>query len=676
MNPLFPNFLHGGDYNPEQWLDYPGILEKDVQLMREAHVNCVSVGIFSWTRLEPEEGCYQFDWLADIIDRLYQNGIYTVLATPSGAKPAWMSQKYPEIRRCSASLIRDLHGARHNHCYTSPVYRNKVHAIDTALAERFSHHPGVILWHISNEFNGDCYCPLCQEAFRNWLRDRYQTLDALNHAYWMEFWSHRYTDWSQVEAPVPNGEMSVHGLNLDWKRFVTDQTADFVRLERDAVKAVNPELPVTINMMGYYPGLNYFKFKDLVDIVSWDSYPKWNQNATETSVGQITAFAHDLMRSIQRKPFLLMESCPSATNWQDVSRLKRPGVHMLSEMQAVAHGSNSVQYFQWRKSRGSSEKLHGAVVDHYGESDTRVFRDVTAVGKRLEGLQALLATCPRPEVAVLFDWENRWAMEDAQGPRNCGIHYEETVFAYHRAFWKLGVPVDVIDEECSFDRYKVLVLPMAYLLRKGFADRVREFVKNGGILVGTYWSGIVNETDLCWLGGWPGDGLMEVFGLRSEEIDGLYDGQSNRMVITDGSLPRQEYQLSELCDLIHCTTARTLAVYGEDFYQGMPALTVNDFGNGKAYYIAAHAEDAFLSDFATTLVKEVGLTRSLDADLPEGVSANRRHGVRDAILVLNFTPTTQTVPLHREYSNWETGESVTDTLVLAPYEVKILAEVE
>lgn len=671
---VFEHFLHGGDYNPEQWLDRPDILEKDAALMKEAHVNCVSVGIFAWSHLEPEEGVYDFDWLSNIIDRLYQNGIYTVLATPSGAKPVWMSHKYPEIRRFSRNMTRELTGGRHNHCYSSPVYREKVRQMDTALAERFSRHPGVLLWHISNEFGGECFCPLCQEEFRQWLRERYGTLDALNKAWWTDFWSHRYTDWSQIEPPVPQGENDVHGLNLDWKRFVTARTADFVRMERDAVKAVNPELPVTINMMGDYAGLDYFRFRDLVDIVSWDSYPSWGRDADEEAVGQVTAFAHDLMRSIRREPFLLMESTPSATNWQAISKLKRPGVHMLAEMQAVAHGANSVQYFQWRKSRGSSEKLHGAVVDHYGESDTRVFREVAEVGRRLEGLDGVLATCPMPETAIIYDWENRWAVEDARGPRNSGLHYLDTVKDFHGAFWRLGIPTDVIDMTCDLSPYKLVIAPMIYLLRPGFAQRLRSFVEQGGTVLCTYWSGVVNESDLCWLGGMPGDGLMELFGLRSEEIDGLYDGQTNRLVPQEDFLPGRSYQLRELCELVHCTTARALAVYGEDFYRGMPALTMNPYGKGRAYYLAARGERKLLEDLAAALAGDLGLRPSLDAILPQGVTAIRRSGNPDVIFLQNFTGATQSLRLRRDYWNYESGAPLPRQLTLSPYQVLLIKE--
>ena len=529
------DLLHGADYNPEQWLDRPDILARDIELMKEAHCNVVSMGMFSWSMLEPEEGNYQFEWLESVINNLYNNGIYTFLSTPSGARPHWLAKKYPEVLRVEKNRVRNLFGLRHNHCYTSPAYREKVAQINGELAKRFANHPGVLLWHLSNEYGGECHCPLCQEAFRNWLKEKYQTLDALNDAWWTTFWSHRYTSWDQIESPAPHGEMMLHGLNLDWYRFVSHQTLDFVKWEKDSVKSYNPELPVTINMMYYFYGINYFDTKDLIDIVSWDSYPVWHKaGTTDLEMSCDTAMMHDIMRSIKNESFLLMESTPSMTNWQNVAKLKKPGMHMLSSMQAVAHGSNSVQYFQWGKSRGASEKFHGAVIDHYGKSDTRVFREVSELGQRLEGLTPLTKTCNQAQVAILFDWENRWAIDDMQGPRNIGMHYKETVQQHYKAFWKMGIPTDFVDMSCDISKYKVLVAPMMYLLRNGFEQKIKAFVEAGGTLITTYWSGIVNETDLCYLEGTP-HGLMDVLGIRSEEIDGLFDGETNSASATTSS---------------------------------------------------------------------------------------------------------------------------------------------
>ena len=273
----FGKMLYGGDYNPEQWLEHPEILEKDITFMKEAHINVVSLGIFSWSALEPEEGRYDFSWMEERINTLYENGISVFLATPSGSRPRWMAEKYPEVLRVDARGQRAHYGERHNHCYTSPVYREKVRRINMELARRFGSHPGVIAWHISNEYGGECHCPLCQAEFRNWLRDRYGTIENLNRRWYTSFWGHTYQDFDQVESPSPLGDSSVHALNLDWKRFVTDRTVDFMKHEIRALRDAGSDKPATTNMMYYYDGLNYHKFADAVDFISWDNYPVWHK---------------------------------------------------------------------------------------------------------------------------------------------------------------------------------------------------------------------------------------------------------------------------------------------------------------------------------------------------------------------------------------------------------------
>ncbi|MGF7030835.1 beta-galactosidase [Paenibacillus mucilaginosus] len=677
VSPKAPVMLHGADYNPDQWQKYPEILKEDLRLMKLAKCNVMSVGIFAWAALEPEEGRYEWAWMDRLLDSFAENGIYAFLATPSGARPAWMSAKYPEVLRTGANRVRNLHGQRHNHCYTSPVYREKVGQINRLLAERYSQHPAVIGWHISNEYGGECHCEYCQDAFRGWLQKRYGTLEALNDAWWTSFWSHTYTDWSQVESPAPHGESFVHAMNLDWKRFVTDQTVDFMKHEIAPLKDVNPELPVTTNLMENFEGLNYWKFAEALDFVSWDAYPTWHDN--EGDIGQAVRFAffHDINRSLKGgQPFLLMESTPSLTNWQEVSKLKKPGMHLLSSLQAVAHGSDSVQYFQWRKSRGSSEKLHGAVVDHAGHEHTRVFRDVTTVGEALEKLAEVVGTSVEPEVAILYDWENRWAVKDSQGPRNIGIHHEETVLEHYKPFWSRGIPVDILSMDCDISKYKIVVAPMLYMVRAGVGERLEKFVENGGTLVTTYWSGIVDESDLCFLGGFPGP-LRRTLGIWSEEIDGLHDGQTNSVVAAEGapSALKASYEAYELCDLLHLEGAEALASYGDDFYAGRPALTVNRLGEGKAYYIASRNKAPFHDDFYGSILAETGVKPVLPGTLPEGVTAQKRtDGEHDYVFLLNFSSSEAVVELQQagDYTELLSGRPVEPSVKLDGFECLVL----
>jgi beta-galactosidase len=673
----FPKFLHGGDYNPDQWYRTPEIWDEDMRLMKLSNCNAMSVGIFSWMSLEPEEGKFDFDWLDTIMDKLAQNNAYAVLATPSGARPIWMSEKYPEVLRVQANRVRILHGKRHNHCYTSPVYREKCAIINRKLAERYKNHPALLIWHISNEYGGECHCELCQEKFREWLKVKYDhDLDKLNLAWWTGFWSHRITDWNQIESPAPHGEGSVHALNLDWKRFVTYQTIDFYKSEIVPLRELTPEIPITTNLMGTYDGLDYWKFAKELDIVSWDNYPTWHQDSTKNSeLASDISFVHDINRSLKGgQPFMLMESTPSMTNWQPVAKLKRPGMHLLSSLQAVAHGSDTVQYFQWRKSRGSSEKLHGAVVDHCGHENTRVFRDVTEVGAALNKMDEVLGTSVSPDVAVVFDWENRWAMEDAQGPRR-NKEYLRTCMDHYQVFWKRGIPVDVIDMDCDFSSYKLLVAPMLYMIRPGVAERIEAFVKAGGTFVATYWTVIVDENDLCFLGGFPGP-LRKVLGIWSEEIDALYDADRNTVTVKSSKLPGlgKEYEARFLCDLIYVETAEVLAEYGKDFYAGRPALTVNSFDKGKAYYIASRNEAQFLEDFYGSLEKELRLLRALDSKLPEGVTAQlRTDGEKEFIFLMNFESTDSSIDLgDTRYTDLLNDTIATGMTTLPGFGVKVL----
>lgn len=562
--------------------------------MKKAHINTVTLGVFSWSTLEPIKDCFNFTWLIDIIDKLYDNGIQVILATPSGARPRWLAETYPEVLRVREDRTRQLYGERHNHCYTSPAYRERVRIINQKLAKTFRNHPGVILWHISNEYRGECHCPLCQEAFRNWLKNKYKDINSLNRAWWTTFWSHTYNSFHQIESPSSIGDHGLHGLNLDWKRFVTDQTVDFMCEEIHALRDGGATQPVTTNFMDDYKGLNYYNLAKHIDYVSWDSYPAWNKE-DEIRTAYNTALQHDLMRSMKQKPFLLMESCPSSPNWQAISKLKKPGLLQSASLQAIAHGSDSVQYFQIRQSRGSFEKFHGAVIDHYGGSDTRVFNEVTETGASLIELKQVIGSKVDSSAAIIYDMENRWAMEDAKGPRNEGLFYHESVLKSYQALRKAALNVDIINMEQSLDSYKLVVAPMLYMFRSGIETKLRTFVENSGILIMTYWSGIVNETDLCYLEGTP-HSLLDVFGLRSKEIDGLYEWEENSLIpIPENSLQlHTSYKCKNLCDLVQLNGATPLMNYGSDFYQGTPALTVNQYGKGYAYYICTDAEELFL----------------------------------------------------------------------------------
>ena len=671
--PTYPHFLHGADYNPEQWLHDKAVWDEDMRLFRLANCNEMSVGIFSWAKLEPREGEYDFSFLDEIIEKVASAGGKVILATPSGARPRWMADKYPEVLRVLPDGNREHFRARHNHCPTSPVYRQKVAAINRKLAERYGKNETVVAWHISNEYGGECRCPLCVKAFQEYLRQKFHNnIDELNLAYWTTFWSHTYDSFEQIEPPGAYTEVAVHGLSLDWKRFVTAQTISFIENEVAPIRELSPHLPVTINMMFEFMDLDYHKVADVIDIASWDSYPEWH-NGDDALIAQKTAFWHDLYRSLKGRPFLLMESTPSLVNWKPYNKPKRPGLDVLSSLQAVAHGSDSVQYFQWRKGRGSSEKFHGAVVGHDGTEHTRVFRSVQTTGKILQTIDEVAGTVTPAKAAIIFDWNNMWALNDCQGYAQADKKYFETCYAYHRQFWQRGIDCDIVSPTADLSGYKIVVAPMLYLVDSQAAANLTAYVAGGGTLYGTYMLGTVDENDLCHLGGLPGAGLRQVFGILSEEIDTLYPTERQHAAL-DG----REHELVDYCEVIHLEGAQALAVYTDGYYENTPAVTENCYGQGRAIYQACRDIGSLCDAIFDRVLRQCGICGALGQEglLPHGITAHTRtDGARTYLFLENYDPeSTCTLALPAAMEDMLTGKTATGC-TLPPYGFAILRSI-
>ena len=668
--PKIPVLLHGGDYNPDQWLDRPDILEEDIKMMKKAGVNTATVGVFSWSALEPQEGNFQFGWLHDIMDKLYENGIYTVLATPTGARPAWMDEKYPSVLRVEKDGRRNHHSGRHNHCMSSLEYRALVEKMDTKLAQEFGSHPGLILWHISNELGGECYCDSCKKRFQEYLREKYHNnIEELNKQWWTSFWSRRFDSFEQIEPPYDNGEHSILGLNLDWKRFNSWNMKDYLAFERRILKKYTPQVPATANFMKLFEQLDYVDLAKEIDIISWDGYPSWNNDyETPADTAAELSFDHTVMRSLKKdKPFMLMESTPSLVNWHSVNKLKRPGILRASSIQTIGCGSDTVQYFQWRKGRGAAEQFHGAVVDHLGRDDTRVFKEVSEVGELLKKLAPVTGSRVASKAAVLFDWSNRWAIKDMQGMAHDTKNYEKEVRKFYNIHLKKGINADIVFPLEDLSSYSLVVLPMYYAVSKEAGAWLKEYVKNGGTVVATYLTAYVNENTLAYLGGFPGAGLGEVFGLYAEELDTLYPTDSNAVLMKDGN----KAIVKDYCELIKLTGAEVLGTYESDFYAGMPAVTVHSYGNGKAYYIGTRMEEEDLIKFFTQIWSECGIK---EKELPEGVEYLTRTAEDGSTFdfYVNYNATPATVQLAKDGTNLLNGEAVSGKVEILPFNAVVV----
>ncbi|MEF7611025.1 beta-galactosidase [Enterococcus casseliflavus] len=677
-NQLFDQqFMHGGDYNPDQWLAYPEILQKDLAYMQQAHVNTVTLGVFAWSALEPQEGVYQFDWLDRVFDQIHGIGGKVILATPSGGRPQWLSQKYPEVNRTNAQGQKHTHGFRHNHCYSSPIYREKVTQINQQLAKRYGKHPALAMWHISNEYSGECFCSYCQENWRSWLQKKYGDLATLNHAWWTSFWGGTYSDWSQVFPPSPLGEHKVHGMDLDWKRFVTDRTIDFYLHECAPIRQLTPDIPVTTNFMAeghatqdFIPleGIDYSKFARHVDIVSWDSYPDWNNNFESLAATAMkSAYVHDQYWSLKKQPFLVMECTPSFVNWHSFNKAKKPGVHQLSAMQQIAHGSDSTLYFQWRQSRGNSEKFHGAVVGHDDSTENRVFKEVAAYGKRLEKIKEIQGTTRKKTVAILFDWESNWALKRGGGFGRPTRRYPQTLQEHYRYFWEQDIAVDILTPEQDFSDYQLVIAPMLYLMTSETMAKLCQYTEAGGTLISSYFSGMVNETDLLYLGGLP-QPLRALLGINVLELETLFDTEHNQVVFQG-----QPFETRDYSAIIEAETAEVLGEYQADFYQGTPAITKHTFGAGTAYYLAARTNYDFFEQFYASLVRELSLAEERIAHANPAVSIQGRISPeRTYFFIMNFSEKEQTLHLIKEVVDLETNQAVPQTATLAPYEVRVV----
>ena len=639
MTKPFTRILFGGDYNPEQWPRE--VWDEDIRLFKMAGINSATINVFSWAKLQPDENTYDFSQLDEIVALLGRAGIDIVLATSTGAMPAWLAKKYPEVTRVDFEGRRHLYGGRHNHCPNSLVFQKYAGRLVEQLARRYGGTPHIVCWHISNEYNTGCYCENCAKAFRVWLKKKYGTLEAVNDAWNTSFWGHTFYDWDEIVPPSILSEgmdfgglrkTNFAGMSIDYDRFLSDSLLENFKMERDIIRRYDPDTPVTTNLMGTYKGLDYFKWAKEMDIVSWDNYPAYN------TPWSYTAMCHDLMRGLKGKPFMLMEQTPSQQNWQPYNSLKKPGQMRAQSLQTVAHGADTVQFFQLRRSKGGCEKFHGAVISHSGSSETRVFREVARLGKELAGLGGSLLGAESPaEAGVLFDWDNYWALEYASGP-SADLTYCDQIHRYYRHFYNRHIPVDMVPVDGDFSRYKVIAAPVLYMVKEGVAEALARFVRQGGVLITGFMSGIVDESDNVHLGGYPGP-LRKLCGVWAEEIDALAPGQQNTLRFGDGT----EAGCALLCDILHLEGAEMVAQYGGDFYAGTPAVTRRAFGEGMAYYVGTQPDEAGLTKILDMAVQDAGARPAIADETALEVTRRVKDG-KEFLFILNFTGADQPVP--------------------------------
>ena len=667
MTKFFDRILFGGDYNPNQWPKE--IWEEDIRIFKKASINSATVNVFSWAKIQPSENCYDFEELDQIIGKLSTEGFDIVLATSTAALPAWMFKKYPEVARTDYDGRHHKFGQRHNACPNSLVYQKYAERLATKLAERYGENPQVTCWHINNEYGGECYCDNCEKAFRVWLKDKYHTIEALNKAWNMEFWGHTVYEWDEIVLPnalsegIGYDKTAFAGISIDYRRFNSDSLLKNYMMERDAIRKIDPTTPITTNLMGTFKGLDYFKWAKEMDLVSWDNYPSYN------TPWSLVAMTHDLMRGLKQQPFMLMEQTPSQQNWQPYNSLKKPGQMRAQSYQTIAHGADTIQYFQLRRSIGACEKFHGAVIEHVGHEDTRVFRETAALGAELAQLSDIIGTQTQAQVAVIFDWDNYWALDYTSGP-TVDLKYVEQIHRYYRYFYEQNIAVDLVPVDADLSKYKLVAAPVLYMIKEGMQERLTDFVMQGGALLTTYMSGIVDQSDNVHLGGYPGP-LRELAGIWVEEIDALAPEQSNGVSLVNEELTGTSNLVS---DLIHLENAEALAHYTSNFYAGMPAVTKNTFGDGTVYYFGGQLEDQLQDQLFKTIVKETDITPVIEEATKLEIACRENEEAK-FFVIINFHEEAQPLPeMFVGKTDLLTGKVLSSEMMLTQYTTYIVKE--
>ncbi|WP_329130996.1 beta-galactosidase [Streptomyces sp. NBC_00670] len=631
-----PRLAYGADYNPEQWPRE--VWEEDVRLMREAGVTVVSVGIFSWARLQPTADTWDFGWLDEVMDLLHAGGIGVDLATATASPPPWLTTAHPEILPVTANGETLWPGARQHWRPTSPVFRTHALRLVRELATRYADHPALVAWHVNNELgchNVYDYSDDAARAFRDWLRARYTTLDTLNHAWGTAFWSQRYSDWDQILPPRLAASHPNPTQQLDFKRFSSDALKDHLRAERDLLRELTPGVPVTTNfmVMGGTKGMDYADWAEEVDFVSNDHYVvPGPQDRDELS------FAANLTSGIAGgRPWFLMEHSTSAVNWQPVNLAKRPGEMARDALTHVAHGADAVCFFQWRQSAAGAEKYHSAMVPHAG-ADSDLFRSVTELGAVLRTLAPVAGSEREPaRVGILYDWDSWWASEQDSHPTSL-LDYHQEALDWYSALLALGVRADLVTTRADLGRYGVLIAPVLHVVPAGLAKELTRYAEQGGHLVTTYFSGVVDENDHVWLGGYPG-ALRELLGIRVEEFGPLLAGE---VVELDDGMSGTLWT-----DRIDVTGPGTevLVRYRTGEQAGRPAVTRRVTGGGSAAYVSTRLGVEGLAGLLPRLLEPAGV----GSELPEGVRGRVELVVRRGdggrfLFLVNRTEGTVSVP--------------------------------
>jgi beta-galactosidase len=663
----------GADYYPEQWPEerWP----EDARLMKEAGFNVIRLAEFAWSKMEPSEGKFDFDWLDRALKILHEQGIVALLGTPTASPPPWLMTKHPDIFRVREDGLRVTYGNRCEYCPNHPTYHDHTRRIVTAMAEHYADHPAVIGWQIDNEMGNRCYCPVCQLKFQNWLKVRYGTLEKMNAAWGTEFWSHTYTDWAQIPVPLTTGGSPNPGLALDFRRFISDSYVSYQQMQVDILRQKCPQHFITHNFMGLgYDGLNYYDLARTLDIVSWDNYPAgfWLKDKRVTEP-ETLALGHDSMRGLKQQNFWTMEQQAGPSGWEIVSPSPRPGELRLWAYQSIAHGADGIVFFRWRTARYGTEQYWHGLLDHHGLPGRR-YKEIKQMGAELQKIGATIqGSSVKAKVAILQSYDSRFAFQVQ--PNNPSFHYSEHVTHVYKALFNRNIAVDVISPQADLSDYMLVIVPALHILDEAVAGRLNQYVQAGGTLVVTPRSGVKDVANAVVNRPLPGL-LAEVCGMTVAEYDSLAAGTSQSVKFVIPELAKSDsVEALAWCDILAPKSAEVIARYTDDYYAQQPAITLNRYGKGQAIYVGTFGNDALYKALFGWLLQKLDLRGALTT--PSGVEVTQRwQGDRRLLFVLNHTDTQQTITLPNEYIDLFNEKTLHGRVTVAAYEVLVLVSEE
>jgi len=655
--PRTPPLLLGAAWYPEQWDE--ATWESDLTLMEQAHIHFVRVGEFAWSTMEPSDGNFQLDWLEHAVRAAERHHIAVVLGTPSAAPPAWLTQKYPETLRTDANGHKDGHGNRQQFDWSDPKYRELAARIASKMVERFGHDPNVIGWQIDNEYANESYSDIDRTRFQQWLKAKYKTLDNLNKRWTTAYWSETYQSWDQIPIQSTYGNP---GLLLNWREFVTDTWRSYQRNQLDAIRAhAEPRQRITTNMMGWFNAYDHYTVAQDLDFASWDDYIGTGQMDPAENGAR-----HDLTRGFLRKNFWVMETQPGFVNWSPDNNALNKGEVRAMAWNAIGHGSEAVEYWQWRSALNGQEQYHGTLVGADGKP-VPLYTEVQQLGADFEKAgQALAGTTVESEVAILQDYESRWAIDWQKHNRT--FDPVQSLLSFYRPLHALAGSVDIVSDTAPLARYKLVVAPALNLLTPAAAANLEAYVRGGGHLVLGQRSAMKDEDNTLFPQRQPGP-LAELLGANVAQWYAL-----DKPVPVSGAWDAGETKLWAEQIAAQSPETKTLMTYGKSngWLDDQPAAVTRKVGQGSITYLGMSLEGATAESAAKWMLADAGVAPTLPK-VPEGVDIAIRSGDGRKILILtNYNAMPQTIHLPSPMHEILTGTTAS-AITLPQYGVAVLS---